>query len=105
MTWHDNHKRLWNWLADNPMKEDGTLTGKWDWPEWDFNGGSIKAVELLCFACQGSHKCCVLIWPNEFCVGDDRNGLYNQWIKATNPTTRSRLARQIADLPLRKEKP
>ena len=28
---HTNHKKLWNWLAENPDKE------KSDWPEWSIS--------------------------------------------------------------------
>lgn len=44
---HYNHKRLWNWLANNP--------GRWHshWPEWEWNGGCVldTKIDANCFAC------------------------------------------------------
>lgn len=71
---HTNHKRLWNWLANNPN------CIKADWPEWNFNGGNTDDVDYLCFACHaspnpqkgkwsGCYWSCPLIWDGDDCCG------------------------------------
>jgi len=37
---------LWGWLAVNPEK------GKKDWPEWEWNGGSIPKMTYDCPCCE-----------------------------------------------------
>ena len=96
---HTNHKKLWNWLAENPEME------KEDWPEWEDNGGSVLWVFYHCFACgYAKLECsaCPLIWPSGRCLTD--NGIYEKWANkcAEDPETRKELARQIANLSVKK---
>lgn len=103
-----NHKRLWNWLADNPDK------GKSDWPEWEDNTGTIKSQYNDCFACQFGRRgnnngdCigyCPLVWPDNHiddcddCMGT--SGLFYKWDECAVGPQRSELAREIANLPVR----
>lgn len=43
---YTNHIFMWLWLSENPEKD------KEDWPEWQHNGGAVKTVCNLCFACE-----------------------------------------------------
>lgn len=122
----DDHKRLWNWLAENPDKN------KWDWPGWDntnfedgveeedykkyhdqtFKGDLIKAN---CFACESSigivetfdedsddyieiFICPLQIRCNKL-IRQCLNGLYIKWDDTKDLTQRSAIALQIANLP------
>ena len=104
---HTNHKKLWNWLAENPDKE------KTDWPEWVYNEGHTHSVTVDCFACdyademRGKCGACPLIWP----VNSDgqarcdlRGGLWEMWA-SIRPSKRSKnrvkYALQIANLPVK----
>lgn len=103
---HTAHKALWDWLAENPDRE------KEDWIGWEENGGDIDFdVENDCFACEYTvsenlgepHYCdcdkCPLDWEAEDCL----SGLYGEWSKAKfyQKSSCSRLARQIANLPVK----
>ena len=100
------HEELWLWLAENPksLKED--------WPRWKFQDGDIPEIIADCFACEyedrHTHKdeyChCPLDFPNwEITHGgsDCLNGLYDKWCDAI-VKARTVLAKQIAELPIRK---
>ena len=39
------HRRLWDWLAKNPMED------KDDWPGWEDNGGTYETEYCYCFMC------------------------------------------------------
>ena len=39
------HRRLWDWLAKNPMED------KDDWPGWKDNGGTYETEFCYCFMC------------------------------------------------------
>jgi hypothetical protein len=105
---HERHQALWNWLADNPEMEKG------DWPEWGENG-IPEYIQNQCFACQWvrdnhawsmkSRYCqsgdlCPLDWPSGRCEGI--GGLFSDWGRGGNTyTENSKIARQIANLPLK----
>lgn len=97
---HTAHKEMWTWLSENPKKE------KKDWPGWDWNEGIIDTKVNLCFACDyGYTACssCPLLWPKV--KGEGRvchsGGLYEKWVTGENAETRTRLALQIANLPVK----
>ena len=103
------HTELWLWLAENPKKE------KNDWPRWEENGGDIPKMEAECFACEYAARhgkrpgfcCCPLDFPDwkqangtvQKCLG----GLFDKWDMAIGKA-RSALAKQIAELPIRKRR-
>lgn len=102
---HTLHRKLWLWLADNPEKS------KEDWPEWDYNGGTVEKVKHLCFACEYIEETiggcygdkglleCPLNTTKEswgWCL----NELFGDWMNSTGQT-RANLARTIAELPVR----
>ena len=97
---HTNHKKLWNWLAENPDKN------KADWPEWEKNGGGVKRVQSNCFACEYVEErnayCdeCPLDWPfPEGMLHVCSNSLFGRWGLALHGSDLvSNLALQIANL-------
>lgn len=94
---HKAHRRLWNWLANNPGEE------KYCWPEWKENGGAIPHVRDRCFACaitgDGACKECPIEWPGSgFCAGDD-DDLFCIWCGTGTPESRVEIAKRIANLP------
>ena len=100
---HTNHKKLWNWLAENPDKN------KTDWPEWKHNGGEVEKVLSNCFACDYVDKkelsCddCPLDWPitgNMMKVCS--NSLFGVWgLAPFGSHLAAELASQIANLPVK----
>ena len=101
--YHSLHKEMWLWLAENPE------AAKSDWPRWNETDVVGKAIHH-CFACSAleegatAHDCerCPLLWgtPTNQCIGDEYNGLYEQWVDARGER-RVRLALEIANLPIR----
>ena len=107
---HTNHKKLWNWLAENPDKE------KTDWPEWEKNGGRVKRVRSNCFACEYAEgrtcedervdlcEDCPLVWHLK---GVDKprcnlsSGLWSAWFWENTLKKRGEYALQIANLPVK----
>lgn len=95
------HTELWLWLAENPKRD------KLDWPQWKFNGGDIASIRGSCFPCeyttQGRNRvCCCLDFSGvitDGCLG----GLFDQWEKAKGKQ-RSAIAKQIAELSIRKRR-
>ena len=100
---HRLHKQLWNWLAENPTKT------KCAWPKWE----KYRGICAYCFPCHvhleeadddDCNKSCILKWPGDNCLSrtdNDRNGLFCRWEKAKTLKAKTRLAKQIRDLPLR----
>lgn len=99
INYEEEHRKLWNWLADHPEAE------KRDYFEnWSYN----SIPKSSCFACEvasrkarrintfGSCRSCPLGGPSV--VGCD-SGLYAVWRCAPDPEERQQLARKIADLP------
>lgn len=97
------HKELWYWLAENPGKS------KDQWPQWDFNGGTVDSVTMMCFACQyiKEHNTgcsqCPLVWSSELgcCGGYNDEAEYSQWENCGDPQERAELALTIAELPVK----
>ena len=92
---HTAHKKLWNYLAENPTKQ------KEDWHGWEVNGGEYRWVCNHCFACEFTvdNICynCPLIWPDGYCYG-----LYEKWVKeGISLEERTSLALKIANLPVK----
>ncbi len=97
---HTAHKEMWTWLSENPEKE------KDNWPGWEWNGGVIDTTVNLCFACDYCYTACFscpLLWPKV--KGEGRvchtGGLYRKWKTCENLKSRSSLALQIANLPVK----
>jgi len=83
------HRKLWNWIADNPDKKKG------EWPDWIYFDDEIKNC---CFLCEYVDSCseCLLDWEvTDRCNGDSYYVLY---LKSNNEQDRSKYARIIANL-------
>ena len=93
------HRKLWRWLAENPFMHKGT------WPGWKRHGGLFENCRSNCFLCQYVEENdypCLLDWsPGETC---QNNPSYLLW-ETKNGTAEkiSQAARNIAELPRRKE--
>lgn len=94
-TYEENHRELWNWLADHPDKTKG------DW----FNKQDVeKRPYCSCFACDYAKK--VIGGSCEKCPLCDNgtggshclNGLYHKFKEATG-FERAKYAHEIANLP------
>ena len=105
------HRRLWNWLAENPGKN------KEQWPEWEFNGGKVVRMIADCPACEYAHMkqginfpcdVCPIVWPGFSCQHKKDNNIYNGLYQDWNcedsdiySSKRKKLALKIANLPER----
>lgn len=95
---HTNHKRLWDWLANNPADD------KSDWPGW-------KETETnpigQCYACEYRSnnvfgKCPLKHETDDCTIGGCLDGLfYKHSYRYKDLAERSKLAAQIRDLPVR----
>jgi hypothetical protein len=108
-----HHKELWNWLADHPKRE------KYDWFKMKLLNG--EKFSGMCFACiyadEVCEKACLKMrigycdtcdiycsdsCPLEFQVEcDNADSLYYQWVNASNLEERTRIARLIANTPVK----
>lgn len=115
-----NHKKMWQWLAENPGKD------KDEWPEWEFNGGSVPGALNDCFACEYTKdlysdpwgktryvpdcNLCPLVWLEEgeitqfMCEGEDSP--YLLWMSfetepCTYPEELTEKALEVKNLPVR----
>jgi len=64
----ENHKALWHWLGDHPVRPGGYFTDKEDWPGFKtMIDHFITTPKSLCFACEECEGMC-LICPVEWQV-------------------------------------
>ncbi len=104
----ENHRKMWNWIADETLKQK-CVVDKQDYFEThemtDIPFSYCYCCEYACREC--SH--CPIDWGGEFggCVSrdniDDERGLYILWCKEPDYIKAAELAKQIAELPERKE--
>lgn len=99
INYEEEHRKLWNWLADHPKAWKSDY-----FEDWDYD----SIPKSYCFACEVTHReadrantyasCrfCPLGGPRIVGCGD---GLYAEWQKAVSPERRQQLARKIANLP------
>ena len=99
----EEHKRFWNWLSENPVANEI------DWPEFNFLSREDKFG--ICFNCGYERSFNKKDAPNQCPLSKNCNGtidycfggLYEKWFNSKNLITRSELAKQIANLPLRND--
>ena len=94
----DNHRKMWNWLADNPDKN------KKDWPGWKKHDYVTNNC-FICGYCEEYSKDCDMRYIDKFCdlcpldweITNDcgLSSYYNKWNRGEN---RARMARKIANL-------
>lgn len=99
------HKKLWNWLADNPNKWNA------DWPLWKTNGGCVEMMigyDVICSQTPGVCENCMLKWSNhpdgncfKLSPSQPHSGLRYRYMHTRNPLKRKQLAQAIANLPLK----
>ena len=117
----ENHKKMWNWIADETLNRKKTVT-KSDY----FKENNIEECYNYCFCCQyatdnsditqlGLEMKNCMICPIDWCkiVGNydecqcfEHNTPYDWWIDACDLKEwkiAAKYARQIANLPLRQE--
>lgn len=115
----ENHRKMWNWIADELEKGNGDkYLHIVDIKVEYFVKHNIKLKNrpfANCFCCEytgsnnGQFNCgdCPLKWPNGgTCFGDGINGLYiRAWDACVNDNyaEAAKLARQIANLPERED--
>lgn len=79
----NNHRAMWNWIADELEKRENTYDTVWELKEKFIDINSLPEILNDCFCCQyvdthyykgwafpGACKICPLIWGNEEFVGD-----------------------------------
>lgn len=100
----DNHRKMWNWLADNPY------SNKCHWPGWENHNDDIFkkdenkychlcgyiscAIDQNCFNCPldwGIADMCMDKYPKKSC--------YIRYIEALTLKSKSKYAKEIANLP------
>ena len=86
------HKELWNWLSENPMKE-----------EVNQHVDTCYHAKSACSFTDGHCTSCPINWgENCTCMYDAEKqemGLIYKWGQSENPEQRAELARKIRDLP------
>lgn len=97
VNYENEHRKLWNWLADHPEAKKADYFKNWNY---------IPHNE--CFACEAAlqaarrvssyHTCRFCPLGGESVVGCD-GGLYSNWWAADSRERRQQLALQIANLP------
>lgn len=94
INYEEEHRKLWNWLADHPEACKAEYFKHWDYD-------SIPMNE--CFACEAARDCtlCPLSEERLVCGGES---LFGEWRCEECPEKRRKLARQIANLPWKEKK-
>lgn len=97
INYEEEHRKLWNYLADKPEAEKYNYFKNWD-----------RAPYNECFACEAAlqeanranvaYFCPFCPLGGERIVGCD-SGLFDDWQEAVSPERRQQLALQIANLP------
>lgn len=99
INYEEEHRKLWNWLVNNPEAWKSDYFKNWDIDSIPHN---------RCFACEAAlqeanrtnaaDRCSYCPLGGERIVGCS-DGLYCQWGAATSREDRCQLALQIANLP------
>jgi len=93
------HRKMWQWLSENPKVSKGS------WPGWEANRGRYPNQFADCFLCKDGCKLCPLIWPGSGICLETRegNGLFSKWSRSFwGSKERAKIAKQIAELPVRR---
>ena len=105
-----NHRKMWNWIADETEKRKESVTKE----EYFEKNEILDDVECNCYCCEygtqktgisgGFVKCkvCPIDWKFENC--ECRNPSYNKWKHSYEWESSAKYARQIANLPERHKK-
>lgn len=107
----ENHRKMWNWIADNQEKLELPCTHiKYEYLERYEN----RKIKSGCYLCDykentGNKTCdvCPLDWGNDSdcpCLDsetENEKGLFSRWLWCDNFHKAAELAREIANLPER----
>ncbi len=103
----DNFRKQWDWIADETLQRKRKVAKS----EY-FVAHGISNIPLMeCYLCEFSTGCdvCPVKWGGKlnFCINRNANldnkGLLAQWKYTKNYKKAARLARKIANLPLKKK--
>ena len=111
-----NHRKMWNWIADETERWEDCATKS----DYFKNLFDLPIPQNECYCCEYAQDIalhsvcsgCPLLWGSHFatCIFDgsseNKRGLYVQWERACKEKDwqkSARLAREIANLPERKE--
>jgi len=93
----ENHKALWHWLGDHPVRTGGYFTDKEDWPGFKtMIDHFITTPAGLCFACEECEGMC-LICPVEWKGCTCMVGYFHRWELSSDSKQRAKLAHKIAE--------
>lgn len=103
----ENHRKMWNWIADETLKQKRIIRKKEYFSANNISSSCIPFYE--CYCCEYSTKncrrdCskCPIKWENGDCIA----GEFSDWTEAcivNNYTKAAKLARIIAYLPENKQ--
>lgn len=98
INYEEEHRKLWNWLADHPGARKADYFADWRDGDKPYN---------LCFACEvaareadrtGAYSACTCCPLGGELIMGCRDGLYAEWATAAFRKRRRKLALQIANL-------
>ena len=107
----ENHRKMWNWIAEETLRQKCIVEKE----EYFEAHGITDIPRYKCYCCEYDYSeagfCCSncpIEWGGIFNSCNDRdkfgdNGLYALWYKTTDYIKAAELAKQIAELPERKE--
>lgn len=101
INYEEEHRKLWNWLADHPGAEKADYFADWD---------DQDVPQDRCFACEVAIQRAIRVKVDKYCtycmfcpLGGGRivgcvGGVYAEWRLEEQPNKRRQLALQIANL-------
>ena len=113
----DGFRKQWNWMADETLKRKRKIIKNQYFDEHDILR-NIPLPHHCCYLCEFSKMICVgdawcnkcpIEWGGKIgnCYHKDRDedykGLFSRWEKTTDYEEAARLARKIANLPLKEK--
>ena len=93
-----NHRKMWNWIADETLKQKKRVEKK---EYFNFFGIALEDTpKKFCYCCEFAdficYRCPIDWSPKRDCCDD---GLFAKWLHCKDYKEASILARQIAELP------
>lgn len=104
------HRLMWNWIAEETFRKGKKVSKEAAFKHF---GWEKESVSHRCWCCQYDcehygQKCysrCIIKWPGASCVFgyEGKQGIFSKWCEEHDPKRAAELARQIANLPERKD--
>ena len=101
----ENHRKMWNWIADESIRQGQTVSVYEYFEEMEIPYDERPESWHLCEYANDICCCCPINWGNDgSCLGDE--SLFTKWRKCDDSDYEeaARLAREIANLPEREVK-